>query len=93
MYPRRQPTTNNEEELRMDYPKKPRYFKSEFEIEVDRRKAITSAYQTLCEELYAEQKRLKERIAKLQQSNNILKRVQYFTEIDLERRKENVNAS
>jgi cell division protein FtsB len=77
----------------MDYPKKPRYFKSEFEIEVDRRKAITSAYQTLCEELYAEQKRLKERIAKLQKGNNILKRVQYFTEIDLERRKENVNAS
>jgi hypothetical protein len=75
----------------MNYPKKPKYFKSDYEIEVGRRKAITSAYQTLCEELYAEQKRLKESIAKLQKGNNILKRVQYFTEIDLERSKETVN--
>lgn len=75
----------------MDYPKKPKYFKSDYEIEVDRRKAITSAYQTLCEELYAEQKRLKERIAKLTKCTNIQKRVNYFMEIDLERSKETVN--
>ena len=83
--------TNNEEEIRMDYPKKPKYFKSDYELEVTRRKAITSAYQTLCEELYAEQKRLKEKIAKLQKDNNILKRVHYFTAIELERCKENAN--
>jgi len=75
----------------MDYPKKPRYFKSDYEIEVTRRKAITSAYQTLCEELYAEQKRLKETIAKLTKGNNIQKRAHYFLEIELERCKENVN--
>lgn len=50
----------------MDYPRKPRCFKSAYQIEIDRRKAITAAYQTLYKELYEENKKLRKSLAAIQ---------------------------
>lgn len=53
----------------MEYPRKPRCFKSAYQIEVDRRKAITAAYQTLYKELYEENKKLRKSLAQIQRDH------------------------
>lgn len=50
----------------MDYPRKPKCFKSAWRIEEERRKAITTAYQTLYKELYEENKKLRKNLTQIQ---------------------------
>ena len=72
----------------MNYPKKPRYFKSAYQIEVDRRLAITAAYQTLYKEVYEENKKLKKTLAQLQRNNYMDQSTIQILELENERNKE-----
>jgi len=72
----------------MEYPRKPRYFKSAYQTEVDRRKAITTAYQTLYKELYEENKRLKKTVTQLQRNNYMDQSTILILELEVERNRE-----
>ena len=72
----------------MTYPRKPRCFKSDYQIEVERRQAITAAYQTLYKEVYEENKKLKKNLAQIQRDHFHTKNTNHYLEVELDRQKE-----
>mgnify|MGYP001220111675 CR=1 FL=1 len=74
----------------MTYPRKPRCFKSDYQIEVERRQAITAAYQTLYKEAYEENKKLKKDLAQIQREFYMKGLAILNLEIDIEHRDETI---
>ena len=58
----------------MQYPRKPTCFKSAYQIEELRRKAITAAYQTLYKEESEKNEKLRKTIRQMQQNHFLLQR-------------------